>query len=174
MRQGKSVVELLGILFFSALTKRAKCDKAYHHTCLTPPLAAIPDGEWFCPECVRRPGAPIGDAAATRYAPPTASSRKRSEPQEYDSDVMYGDGDDEDEEGDSYDEDEDVGRKRKAPAKRGAGSSRIRGSGFPSPLTDALDSCSVEAEKVGDKRGQSDWSHTHVNNFFFRFVFQPL
>ncbi|KAH9971036.1 regulator of chromosome condensation 1/beta-lactamase-inhibitor protein II [Lactifluus volemus] len=66
-----------------------KCDKAYHHTCLTPPLAAIPDGEWFCPECVRHPGAPIGNAAAATYAPPpAASSRKRiarhESPPEYD------------------------------------------------------------------------------------------
>lgn len=148
-------------LLFPALTHKQtceKCDKAYHHTCLTPPLAAIPDGEWFCPECVRRPGAPIGDAATTVYAPPTASSRKRTarnEPQEYDSDPMDGDGEDAEEEGDSYDddEDEDVGRKRKAPAKRGAGSSRFF---FPWfwcslwPLTDALNSCSVETEEVGN------------------------
>jgi hypothetical protein len=115
----------------------SQCDKAYHHTCLTPPLAAIPDGEWFCPECVRHPGAPIGNAAAATYAPPpSASSRKRiarhESPPEYDFEQQIagnGEDDDDDEEEDSYrdeDEDEDdVGRKRKAPAKRGAGWSPI-------------------------------------------------
>ncbi|GBE86634.1 predicted protein [Sparassis crispa] len=28
-----------------------KCDHPYHLNCLDPPLDAIPDGEWFCPEC---------------------------------------------------------------------------------------------------------------------------
>lgn len=27
------------------------CDAAYHVFCLTPPLAVIPDGDWFCPRC---------------------------------------------------------------------------------------------------------------------------
>jgi hypothetical protein len=27
------------------------CDAAYHTTCLRPRLAAVPDGEWFCPGC---------------------------------------------------------------------------------------------------------------------------
>ncbi|KAI0741335.1 RCC1/BLIP-II [Daedaleopsis nitida] len=36
-----------------------KCDYPYHLKCLDPPLDAIPDGEWFCPECEEDPGAPI-------------------------------------------------------------------------------------------------------------------
>jgi hypothetical protein len=28
-----------------------KCDHPYHLKCLEPPLTAVPDGEWFCPEC---------------------------------------------------------------------------------------------------------------------------
>ena len=28
-----------------------KCNRGYHITCLDPPLAAIPDGEWFCLSC---------------------------------------------------------------------------------------------------------------------------
>jgi hypothetical protein len=28
--------------------------------CLDPPLAAVPDGEWFCPDCETQPGAPVG------------------------------------------------------------------------------------------------------------------
>ncbi|KAJ7594389.1 regulator of chromosome condensation 1/beta-lactamase-inhibitor protein II [Mycena floridula] len=37
-----------------------KCDNPYHLTCLNPPLAAVPEGEWFCPSCTYDPGAPIG------------------------------------------------------------------------------------------------------------------
>ncbi|TFK89603.1 RCC1/BLIP-II [Polyporus arcularius HHB13444] len=36
-----------------------KCDYPYHLKCLDPPLDAIPDGEWFCPECEADPGAPV-------------------------------------------------------------------------------------------------------------------
>jgi hypothetical protein len=128
---------------------RAQCDKPYHHTCLTPPLAAIPDGEWFCPDCVRHPGAPIiDDAAAGMIAPAAAasssssSSRKkaaRAAPArmegDYDDDGGGsgfdnddGDGDDDGDGEEDYDDDidvddEDVGRKRKAPAKRATGPS---------------------------------------------------
>ncbi|KAH9988564.1 regulator of chromosome condensation 1/beta-lactamase-inhibitor protein II [Russula vinacea] len=109
-----------------------KCDKPYHFTCLTPPLAAIPDGEWFCPECVRHPGAPIGDDAATTAAaaaPGTSRGRKapRHEPPDYDDSELMGGGEDDDG-GDDYDDDDDddddVGRKRKAPAKRSTVSKR--------------------------------------------------
>ena len=31
--------------------KMFKCRKAFHQLCLNPPLAAVPEGEWFCPEC---------------------------------------------------------------------------------------------------------------------------
>ncbi len=27
------------------------CDGEYHGSCLCPPLATVPDGDWFCPEC---------------------------------------------------------------------------------------------------------------------------
>ena len=27
------------------------CPRVYHLHCLTPPLAAIPEGDWFCPRC---------------------------------------------------------------------------------------------------------------------------
>jgi hypothetical protein len=108
-----------------------KCDKPYHFTCLTPPLAAIPDGEWFCPECVRHPGAPIGDDAATTVAAPPGTSRGRKaprhEPPEYDDSELMGGGEDdgdEDDYDDYDDDDDDVGRKRKAPAKRSTVSKR--------------------------------------------------
>eukprot|EP00736_Rhodelphis_marinus_P012830 Rmarinus@m.18532 len=28
-----------------------RCPKAYHKTCLLPPLNAVPSGDWFCPKC---------------------------------------------------------------------------------------------------------------------------
>lgn len=31
------------------------CDKAYHMSCLTPPLTAIPPQSWFCPSCQQQP-----------------------------------------------------------------------------------------------------------------------
>ncbi|EDR07538.1 uncharacterized protein LACBIDRAFT_250496, partial [Laccaria bicolor S238N-H82] len=37
-----------------------KCDSPWHLSCLTPPLSAVPDGEWFCPDCEDDPGAPVG------------------------------------------------------------------------------------------------------------------
>eukprot|EP00878_Enallax_costatus_P045037 GHUV01053880.1.p1 GENE.GHUV01053880.1~~GHUV01053880.1.p1 ORF type:complete len:215 (+),score=40.33 GHUV01053880.1:152-796(+) len=29
------------------------CSHGYHTFCLTPPLTAVPDGHWICPECVQ-------------------------------------------------------------------------------------------------------------------------
>lgn len=29
-----------------------KCDAEYHTYCLNPPLERVPEGTWFCPECV--------------------------------------------------------------------------------------------------------------------------
>ena len=39
--------------------RRTQCDYPYHLKCLDPPLDAVPDGEWFCPECAADPGAPV-------------------------------------------------------------------------------------------------------------------
>jgi hypothetical protein len=121
---------------------RIQCDKPYHYKCLTPPLAGIPDGEWFCPDCMRHPGAPIGDDATTTVPPEASRIKKasRREPPEYDDSELMAD-DDSGGEGDDYDDDDDddddIGRKRKAPAKRATGSSQS--CFLPSwPLTDAL------------------------------------
>ena len=135
---------------------RIQCDKPYHYKCLTPPLAGIPDGEWFCPDCMRHPGAPIGDDATTTVPPEASRSKKasRREPPEYDDSELMAD-DDSGGEGDDYDDDDDddddIGRKRKAPAKRATGSSQS--CFLPSwPLTDALNfffgPYSFKAEKV--------------------------
>ncbi|KAI5116931.1 hypothetical protein M0805_005564 [Coniferiporia weirii] len=37
-----------------------KCDYPYHLACLSPPLAAVPAGEWFCPRCSASPGGAVG------------------------------------------------------------------------------------------------------------------
>lgn len=29
----------------------SQCDEPYHIECLNPPLKALPEGEWFCPQC---------------------------------------------------------------------------------------------------------------------------
>lgn len=34
-----------------AITRLRQCEKAYHMSCLTPPLSSIPEEEWFCPSC---------------------------------------------------------------------------------------------------------------------------
>lgn len=28
-----------------------ECDKAYHINCLIPPLEAVPEDDWYCPNC---------------------------------------------------------------------------------------------------------------------------
>ncbi|EJC99702.1 RCC1/BLIP-II [Fomitiporia mediterranea MF3/22] len=42
-----------------------KCDHPYHLSCLTPPLSAVPEGEWFCPRCAPSSIPPPGTDANT-------------------------------------------------------------------------------------------------------------
>jgi hypothetical protein len=44
------------------------CEGAYHTFCLSPPLPAVPDGDWYCVAC---------DATATRPSPAPASVSRR-------------------------------------------------------------------------------------------------
>jgi PHD-finger len=30
------------------------CYRDFHQSCLDPPLLAVPDGDWFCPDCIRK------------------------------------------------------------------------------------------------------------------------
>ena len=30
------------------------CDKGYHTYCMDPPIETVPEGDWFCPECVKK------------------------------------------------------------------------------------------------------------------------
>lgn len=117
-----------------------QCDSPYHLGCLTPPLSAVPEGEWFCVQCAKQPGAPIGRypvrkatpqaaaAAAGRMmtpnahvnATPSTSKRPRARSPVYDDE----DEEDEDEE-DEDEEEEEAPRKRKSPSKRRAGEWRF-------------------------------------------------
>ncbi|PFH46297.1 hypothetical protein AMATHDRAFT_51137 [Amanita thiersii Skay4041] len=55
-----------------------KCDSPWHLECLDPPLDAVPDGEWFCPDCVEEPGAAIGPGFMARRKMGKERSRKAS------------------------------------------------------------------------------------------------
>ncbi|EIW58162.1 RCC1/BLIP-II [Trametes versicolor FP-101664 SS1] len=46
-----------------------KCDYPFHLKCLSPPLDAVPDGEWFCPDCEADPGAPVRLDGVKRILP---------------------------------------------------------------------------------------------------------
>ncbi|KAI0057641.1 RCC1/BLIP-II [Artomyces pyxidatus] len=96
----------------------AQCDKPYHLGCLKPALAAVPDGEWFCPDCERRPGAPIGPIEVVMS--PVRPAKKAAAPKKPKPEIIY----DEDDEEDDFTSEEDVGRKRKAPGKKAAVSKR--------------------------------------------------
>ncbi|KAF5379474.1 hypothetical protein D9615_006654 [Tricholomella constricta] len=54
-----------------------QCDAPYHLGCLDPPLSAVPDGEWFCINCKRTPGAPIGNYPVRKGTATGAGGAKR-------------------------------------------------------------------------------------------------
>jgi len=54
-----------------------KCDAPYHLRCLRPPLDAVPEGEWFCPNCEDDPGAPVGKWASPKKAKTKSRVPKR-------------------------------------------------------------------------------------------------
>lgn len=43
-----------------------KCDSEYHTYCLDPPLARIPDGNWYCPSCKSTQPVPQDERCGTR------------------------------------------------------------------------------------------------------------
>ncbi|XP_073950182.1 E3 ubiquitin-protein ligase UHRF1-like isoform X2 [Choristoneura fumiferana] len=53
-----------------------ECNKGYHMICLTPPLVALPEEEWYCPACRRDASAVVAPGAA-RQARRAASQTKR-------------------------------------------------------------------------------------------------
>jgi hypothetical protein len=48
------------------LVRCARCPKAYHKRCLTPPLSRTPSGTWLCVTCRRK--------GARKQAPPSSTS----------------------------------------------------------------------------------------------------
>jgi len=106
-----------------------KCDSPYHLGCLNPPLSAVPDGEWFCPNCINTPGAPIGaQETPGQKPPPVKKPPVKKAPVVYlDDDDGLDDEDQEDE--DSYEDSDDeprAGRKRKASSRGRAAPKRKR------------------------------------------------
>jgi hypothetical protein len=53
----------------------SKCDYPYHLGCLDPPLTAVPEGEWFCPNCREVPGEPAAKAGEKK-----AKAKTKAEP----------------------------------------------------------------------------------------------
>ena len=83
-----------------------QCDNPYHLACLDPPLDAVPDGEWFCPDCEDDPGAPVVIGAGKK--PTKRKAKAKGRPSTGDAD----EGDEDDSGG--------AGSKRKASGKSGA------------------------------------------------------
>lgn len=83
-----------------------QCDNPYHLACLDPPLDAVPDGEWFCPDCEEEPGAPVVVGAGKKPKKKGAAAKSKSKP------AMEVDEEDDDESG-------GTGSKRKAPGRGG-------------------------------------------------------
>eukprot|EP01084_Bolivina_argentea_P037809 69923_1 len=50
-----------------------ECDSEWHMQCLIPPLLHIPNGKWYCPECVRERGRGVQCKRGKQLASPTAS-----------------------------------------------------------------------------------------------------
>lgn len=76
-----SPVDAACILTFSG----NKCDSPWHLKCLDPPLDAVPDGEWFCPDCEEDPGAAVGAWATAKKS--KAKGKRPSSPSEADAGV---------------------------------------------------------------------------------------
>lgn len=51
------------------------CDAGYHIFCLDPPLDAVPDGDWACPECAASKAAAVVAAKAASLPPKPALAR---------------------------------------------------------------------------------------------------
>jgi hypothetical protein len=47
------------------------CDRGYHMFCLKPPLTAVPEGDWNCPQCTQ----PVTSVANTTLPPSQSTSR---------------------------------------------------------------------------------------------------
>lgn len=57
-----------------------KCDSPWHLKCLDPSLDAVPDGEWFCPDCEDDPGAAVGAWATAKKSKSKAKAKRAASP----------------------------------------------------------------------------------------------
>ncbi|CAH8489999.1 unnamed protein product [Heterobilharzia americana] len=68
------------------------CDRGYHTYCLPTPLSSIPDGDWFCPDCLRhgvvRPEAAAANASDRRVRRNIRRRLIDSEAEESDNDEL--------------------------------------------------------------------------------------
>ena len=55
------------------------CPKAFHTQCLTPPLASVPEGDWFCPSCASATNPPAGPIS-TNLGGPISTNLDQSGP----------------------------------------------------------------------------------------------
>ncbi|KAL7541914.1 hypothetical protein ACHAXR_012252 [Thalassiosira sp. AJA248-18] len=55
-----------------------KCSQGYHMACMTPPLTAIPEGDWFCDKCMKTEPDADGSKASAGDALSTDSTQKES------------------------------------------------------------------------------------------------
>ena len=47
----------------------SSCDSGWHTGCLQPPLAAVPAGDWYCPECEAAAAASGGPSSISKQQP---------------------------------------------------------------------------------------------------------
>eukprot|EP00964_Phaeocystis_antarctica_P105511 scaffold70503_cov21-Phaeocystis_antarctica.AAC.1 len=79
------------------------CAHGYHLACLSPPLACVPEDDWFCPECA----AAAGSAVAPTATAPAARAAAAATTSDHDDDHADDDDHDDDEHDDHDHDDHD-------------------------------------------------------------------
>ncbi|KAF7431201.1 hypothetical protein PC9H_006922 [Pleurotus ostreatus] len=92
-----------------------KCDGPYHLKCLDPPLESVPDGEWFCPECIDDPGAPMVPHPQRKAKKGRSKAKAKAKPPSKTIET---------EDVDEAEDDGETGGKRKASAKAKGGAAK--------------------------------------------------
>ncbi|XP_030415160.1 bromodomain adjacent to zinc finger domain protein 1A isoform X4 [Gopherus evgoodei] len=96
------------------------CDRGYHIYCIRPKLKAIPEGDWFCPEC--RPKQ-RSRRLSSRQRPSMESDEEASEQFEEEEEETYyeevGQSEEEDYEEEQEEEDESQEEEEMSPSKQG-------------------------------------------------------
>ena len=90
-----------------------ECEKPYHFHCLTPPLNAVPDSEWFCAECEADCDT-SGDKPPEREKQSSGPAKKRGRPPKNN---KLSEPEEDEEDDDDEDEDEPTVKKHRKQAK---------------------------------------------------------